>query len=94
MTMAENRMLLIWIATLTLTNVFLVFFFKLYKKEHFSYLDHKSKSFSAEAQMIATYGPDGAWLANPTKSFASEKSGMEQTGSLSGGFLGKTMKYY
>ena len=49
---------------------------------------------TAEAQMIATYGPDGAWLANPTKSFASEKSGMEQTGSLSGGFLGKTMKYY
>lgn len=49
------------------------------------YLYHKSKSFDAEREMIAMYGEDAAWMANPAKSFDAEAEG---------GFLGKTMKFY
>lgn len=57
------------------------------------YLNHKSKCFDCEADMIARYGIDGAWLANPTKLFATEQQGVAMDG-LRGGFIGKTMRYY
>jgi len=49
------------------------------------YLYHKSKSFDAEREIIAMYGEDAAWMANPAKSFDAEAQG---------GFLGKTLKFY
>lgn len=59
------------------------------------YLNHKGKCFDCEDQMIATHGLDGAWLGQSTKLFSTEKDGISQKdGDLSGGFLGKTMKYY
>lgn len=66
-------------------------------KESFlpEYLSHKSKSFDSEREMINRYGENAAWMANPTKSFDSEIDGVRQAGGdISGGFLGKTMKYY
>ena len=57
------------------------------------YLHHKSKSFDAEAEMIARYGPDGAWMANPAKTFSAEAQGVAMNG-LAGGFIAKTLKYY
>jgi hypothetical protein len=45
--------------------------------------------------MINRVGTDGAWMANPSKTFSAETDGIAQSsGDLSGGFLGKTMKYY
>lgn len=59
------------------------------------YLHHKSKCFDCEADMIERVGADGAWMANPSKTFSAETDGITQAGGeLSGGFLGKTMKYY
>ena len=59
------------------------------------YLQHKSKCFDCEADMINRVGADGAWMANPSKTFSAEKDGIAQSGGeLSGGFLAKTMKYY
>jgi hypothetical protein len=59
------------------------------------YLHHKSKCFDCEADMINRVGTDGAWMANPSKTFSAETDGIAQSsGDLSGGFLGKTMKYY
>lgn len=59
------------------------------------YLKHKSKCFSCEKQAINEYGLDGAWLANPAKSFDAEREGVIQSnGDISGGFLAKTIKYY
>jgi hypothetical protein len=58
------------------------------------YLNYKSKCFDCEDQIRLQYGNDGIWRANPTKSFDSELSGMQQTNQLKGGFLGKSLKYY
>lgn len=59
------------------------------------YLHHKSKCFDCEEDMIARHGEEGAWMANPSKTFSAETDGIAQAGGdLSGGFLGKTMKYY
>ncbi len=86
-----NKALLFWIGGLT---VILVIMYNI-RIEHFSYLDHKSKCFSCENQAIAAYGPDGAWLYNPTKGFDDEREAVVQAGgAISGGFLAKTIKYY
>lgn len=58
------------------------------------YLNHKSSCFSCEKDIINRYGVDAAWLGQPTKSFDSEIDGIYQANDISGGFLGKTMKYY
>lgn len=59
------------------------------------YMSHKGKCFDCEDQMIAMHGVDGAWMGQSTKLFSTEKDGISQKdGDLSGGFLGKTMKYY
>lgn len=59
------------------------------------YLQHKSKCFDCEDDMISRVGVDGAWMANPSKTFSAETDGIAQAGGdISGGFLGKTMKYY
>jgi hypothetical protein len=59
------------------------------------YLHHKSRCFSCEKDMIDRHGPDAAWMANPSKTFSAEQDGIRQAnGDISGGFLGKTMKYY
>lgn len=59
------------------------------------YLNYKSKCFSCENQILEQQGEDAVWMANPTKSFSSEKEGVYQAGGdLAGGYLAKTMKYY
>ena len=58
------------------------------------YLNHKTKSFSAEKDMIERCGPDCAWKSQPAKSFDAEREGVRQAQDISGGFIGKTMKYY
>jgi hypothetical protein len=55
-------------------------------KEAFAeYLNHKSKCFDCEQDIIKRCGVDQAWRAQPTKSFDSE---------LANGWIAKTMKYY
>ncbi len=54
-------------------------------KETFQYMNHKSKCYDCEKQILATEGPDNVWKAQPTKSFDSEKQN---------GWLAKTIKYY
>ncbi len=58
------------------------------------YLSQKSKSFSAEKAAIAMYGDQGAWLGNPAKTFSAERHGVAVSGDISGGFIGKSMKFY
>ena len=59
------------------------------------YLHHKSKCFDCEKEAIQKYGPEGAWLANPAKSFDAEVDAVaQQSGALDAGFLAKTIKYY
>lgn len=57
------------------------------------YLHHKSRCFDCEADMIGRYGQEGAWMANPSKTFSAEAQGVA-TGGLEGGFIGKSIKYY
>ena len=66
-------------------------------KESFrNYLGYKTKCRSCEIDMIRRYGTeDAAWMANPSKSFDSEIEGIRQTGGeISGGFLGKSIRYF
>jgi hypothetical protein len=58
------------------------------------YLNHKSKCFDCEKEILNNFGEDAVWIAQPSKMFAAESEGMSQTGTVSGGFLGKTIKYY
>lgn len=59
------------------------------------YLHHKSKCFDCEKQAINSYGQEGAWMANPAKSFDAEVEAVAQhSGALDAGFLAKTIKYY
>lgn len=59
------------------------------------YLKYKSKCFDCEKQMIQIYGENGAWLANPAKSFSAEKEAVMQAGEdISNGFLAKTLRWY
>lgn len=58
------------------------------------YMNHKSKCYDCERDIINRLGKDQAWRAQPSKLFSTETAGIAQTGKISGGFLGKTMKYY
>ena len=59
------------------------------------YLKHKSKCISCETQARQIYGDDGAWLANPAKTFTAEIDSIRQAGgNIAGGFLAKSVKYY
>jgi hypothetical protein len=64
-------------------------------KEKFvpEYLHHKTKCVDCENQARIMYGDDGAWTANPSKTYSAEQQGVDQNG-LAGGFIGKTIKYY
>ena len=80
-----------WLYIVISVLVFLLAWLK--TKEPFSYLDHKTKSFDAEKEAIRMYGVNGAWKAQPSKSYSAEAQGVAQNG-LEGGFVGKTLKYY
>lgn len=54
-------------------------------KETFDYMNHKSKCYDCEKQILAMEGPANVWKAQPTKSFDSERQD---------GWLAKTIKYY
>jgi hypothetical protein len=59
------------------------------------YLNHKSKCFTCETDMRNRYGDDGAWLANPSKTYSAEIDSIRQAGgNIAGGFLAKSVKYY
>ena len=73
--------------------VSLVIVTTMFHKEH--YVDQKSKCYSCEAQEIARFGPDAAWMANPTKGFDDETEAIKQAmWDIRGGNLAKTLKYY
>lgn len=57
------------------------------------YVDYKSKCYSCEREIIRRFGEQGAWMANPAKSFDAEREGV-RLGGLEGGFIAKTLKYY
>lgn len=84
---------ILWIFIIIVVLVILKVLFDI--KETFlpEYLSHKTKSFDAEKEARLMYGNEGAWKSNPTKSFDSESQGVAMNG-LSGGFIGKTIKYY
>ena len=83
-----RRHVLLGTIVITCAVIFVVCY-KLY--EEFSYLNFRSRCFDCEKQAIRQNGPDGAWLANPSKMFSAENSGVCQTGDISGGFLGKPL---
>jgi len=92
----------IYLLIFIIITVLLIIYNLLYIKEQYDninwnaeYLKHKSKSFSAEKQVIQMYGEDGAWIANPAKTFSTEIDGIIQSnGNINGGFLAKTRKFY
>ncbi len=65
-------------------------------KEKFStYLDHPSKCFDCEKDIIRRCGEEYAWKAQPAKSFDAEYEAIAQyEGDPRGGYLAKTLKYY
>ena len=82
----------------TVVLILVVIKVKLDIKEMFQvaeYLYHKSSCFDCEKDMINRYGQDAAWMANPSKTFTAESDGIAQAnGNISGGFMGKTVKFY
>jgi len=64
--------------------------------EHYqNYLNYKSKCFDCEKEIRSRHGDDAAWLANPSKTFSAEIDGIRQAnGDISGGFLGKSIRYF
>ena len=73
----------------------IILLYSSYNEYYAEYLNYKSKCFSCEKQVIDMYGINSAWKANPAKSYNSEQNGILQAnGNISGGFLGKTMKFY
>jgi len=95
-TLDSSRITLIIFIIITILFIF-ISFTNIYEKFYGApqYLNHKSKSFDAEREMINRCGLDGAWLANPSKCFDCETSAIDQAGGdISGGFLAKTIKYY
>ena len=65
------------------------------QEQYQNYLDYKSKCFSCEKEIRSRYGDEAAWLANPSKMFSAEIDGIRQAGGdISGGFLGKTIRYF
>lgn len=58
------------------------------------YMNHPTKCFDCEQDIIRRYGTDYTWMAQPTKLFSAEAAGIAQKKDVSGGFLGKTVKYY
>jgi hypothetical protein len=58
------------------------------------YTNHSSKCFDCEQDIINRYGEAFAWKSQKSKLFSAETDGIAQTGSIAGGYLGKTLKYY
>jgi hypothetical protein len=63
-------------------------------KESFNYMNHKSKCYDCEKQILQTMGPSYVWMAQPAKSFDAEREAVIQSKSPEGGYLAKTIKYY
>lgn len=60
-----------------------------------TFVDHKSKCFDCERQIMQRCGPNYVWKAQPAKSFDAEVEGVSiMGGDPAGGFLAKTLKYY
>lgn len=57
-------------------------------------LNHSTKCFSCERDIIARYGPEWAWLGQDTKSFDSELDMIRQTGDISSAFNTHDIRYY
>lgn len=58
------------------------------------YLNHKTKCFQCEKQLLQDVGDDGVWFAQPSKLYDAEQDGIAQTRDLSGGYMGKTVMFY
>lgn len=58
------------------------------------YLHHKSKCYDCEKDILQRYGPNAVWMAQPSKLYSAEQSGIYQKDDISGGYIGKTIKYY
>lgn len=64
-------------------------------EKYTTYLDHKSKCFDCEKDIIRRCGPEYAWIAQPAKSFDAEYEAIQQAGGdPNAGYLAKTIKYY
>ena len=74
--------LLIWRVTLDM------------REKYTTHLDHKTKCFDCESDMIARCGAGCAWRAQPAKSFDAEFDLLQRNGDIEAGFGAKTLKYY
>lgn len=77
--------------------IFLFVVLGLLQQERFTqeYMNHKTKCFNCEQDIMARLGEDAVWFAQPAKVFDVETEGIAQAGGdMSGGFLAKTLKYY
>ena len=90
--MVNNVTVLIFI----LITILLIIKVSLSSYERYTmYLDHKTKCFDCEKDIIKRCGPEYAWMAQPAKSFDAEFEAIKQAGGEpSAGFLAKTLKYY
>lgn len=59
-----------------------------------SYLDHKTKCFDCEKDIIKRCGEEWAWTAQPAKSFDAEFDLVSRKGDPWDGYGAKTIKYY
>lgn len=65
------------------------------KQEAPQYLNHKTKCFQCEKQMLSEVGDQGVWFAQPSKLYDAEQDGIAQAqNDLSGGYTGKTVMFY
>lgn len=58
------------------------------------YLNHKTKCFQCEKQLLSDVGDDGVWFAQPSKLYDAEQDGIIQANNQSGGYMGKTVMFY
>lgn len=64
-------------------------------EKYTNYLDHKSKCFDCERDIINRCGVEYAWRSQPAKSFDSEFEAIQQAdGNPNAGYMAKTLKYY
>lgn len=65
------------------------------KKEMPQYLNHKTKCFQCEKQLLSDVGDEGVWFAQPSKLYDAEQDGITQANNqVSGGYMGKTVMFY
>ena len=59
-----------------------------------SVYEYPSKCFDCEKDLANRFGDDYAWMGQNTKSFASERALVQQTGSMRDGVHAHPLKYY